>query len=74
VHRAVLLHGDSASNATRPLEDGVDLRYVQELLEHGDPHTAQLYTHISNREIARIRNPLGNLTLKEERAAYKGPR
>lgn len=48
--------------ATHFLESGGELSIIQKVLGHGSIKTTQIYTHISNNLISKIRTPLQDIT------------
>ena len=57
IKKSITLHSLRHSFATHLLENGTDIRYIQELLGHSNPKTTMIYTHVSTRSLKNIKNP-----------------
>jgi site-specific recombinase XerD len=57
------IHGLRHSYATHLHEQGYDIRQIQALLGHSSVKTTELYTHISKKEISKIKSPLSKLNI-----------
>lgn len=61
LQKQITLHTLRHSFATHLLENGTDIRYIQELLGHSNPKTTMIYTHVTQTSIRNIKNPFDNL-------------
>jgi site-specific recombinase XerD len=61
IRKKVTPHTLRHTFATHLLEEGTDIRYIQRLLGHKKTTTTEIYTHVADRDLARIRSPADTL-------------
>ena len=61
IKKPATLHWLRHSYATHLLENGTDLRYIQEILGHSSSRTTEIYTHVSNKSLQKIKSPFDEL-------------
>ncbi|MES2764218.1 MAG: site-specific tyrosine recombinase/integron integrase [Bacteroidota bacterium] len=61
INKPVSLHWLRHSYATHLLENGTDLRYIQEILGHSSSRTTEIYTHVSTKSIQNVTSPFDYL-------------
>jgi len=61
INKPVTLHWLRHSYATHLLENGTDVRFIQEIFGHKSSKTTEIYTHVSTKSLQNIKSPYDDL-------------
>lgn len=61
IDKRATIHTLRHSFATHMLENGTNIRILQELMGHADVKTTEIYTHVMRKDIHALLNPLDRL-------------
>lgn len=59
--KTATVHSLRHSFATHLLENGTDIRYIQEILGHASSKTTEIYTHVAERDLKKIISPFDHI-------------
>jgi site-specific recombinase XerD len=63
INKEVGVHSLRHSYATHLHESGLDIRFIQELLGHKSTRTTEIYTHVSRKDLMRIKSPIEDMDI-----------
>ena len=66
IDKKASVHTLRHSFATHLLEQGEDLRYIQKILGHRSSKTTEIYTHITDTGLTKVKSPLDSLDFEDE--------